>query len=174
MSFTIWRATASEFALIACTLKEDRYISVAGIWGIRTKKRAENQHAVFEDETAEGGTDYYYMTEKGKNWNKFTSFCPELKQFEFWDENIARVGTLEQEQCIHYAGLKNAPFNEQMLELDKAGLREVDVEAEKKRGTIFPPHYTGQNYLYGTCVLKLPIPDTIQVAFNNIAKEEGQ
>ena len=57
MNFTIWRATASEFALIACTLKEDRYISVAGIWGIRTKQKRENEQAVFEDETAEGGID---------------------------------------------------------------------------------------------------------------------
>lgn len=170
MNFTIWRATASEFALIGCSLKEDRYISVAGIWGIRTKNKTEGQHAVFEDEANE---EYYYMTDKGKNWKKFIALCPELKQFEFWDENLARIGTIEQEQCIYYAGLQHAPFNEQILELDKAGLKVVDVESEKKKGTIFPAYYTGETYLYGSCILRLPVPDTIQVAFNNIAREEG-
>jgi hypothetical protein len=170
MNFTIWRTVGDEFLMAGASMV-DGYISISGIWGIKTKQIRKGEHAVFEDE-ANG--DYYYMTDKGKNWKKMVALCPELKQFEFWDENIARVGTLDQEQCIHYAGMKDAPFNEKMLELDKAGLREVDVDAERKRGTIFPPHYTAQSYLYGTCILKLPAPDAIQVAFNNMAKEEAQ
>ena len=169
MNFQIWRSSGDEFALIGAGMDETGYLSFAGIWGIRTKQKRDNEHAVFFDEV---GGDYYYMTNKGKNWKKFVALCPELQQFEFWDENKARLGTLEQEQCIYYAGLQNAPFNEQILELTKAGLKEVDVKKERDRGTIFPHHYTGETYLYGSCMLGLPAPDAIQVAFNNIAKEE--
>jgi len=169
LNFQVWRTVGDEFLLASASMVEG-YISIAGIWGIRTKQKR-NEHAVFEDEVC---GDYYYMTNKGKNWKKFVALCPELKQFEFWDENSARIGTLEQEQCLYYAGLQDAPFNDRILELDKAGLKEVDVMKEKARGTIFPPsYYTGGTYLYGSCVLKLPAPDTIQVAFSKMAKEES-
>jgi len=112
------------------------------------------------------------MTDKGKNWKKFIALCPQLKQFELWDENMTRIGTLEQEQCIYYAGLKDAPFNEQILELEKADLKEVDVS--KANGTIFPTSYLGHTYLYGSAILKLPAPSTIQVAFKELCQEEAK
>ena len=169
MNFQIWRTVGDEFLLVSASML-DAYISVAGIWGIKTKHKR-NEHAVFEDEVC---GDFYYMTDKGKNWKKFVALCPDLKQFELWDENSSRMCTLEQEQCIHYAGLQNAPFNEKLIELDKAELKEVDVKKQTAMGTIFPPNYTGDKYLYGSCILKIPAPHTIQVAFNKMAKEEGK
>ena len=169
MNCQIWRASQDEFILVGGTLSEGGYLSFAGIWGIRTKNKRDNELPVFTDETS---GDYYYMTDKGKNWKKFIALCPQLKQFEFWDENIARVGTLEQEQCIYYAGLKDAPFNEQILELQKADVKEVDVATSK--GTIFPSHFLGKTYLYGSAILKLPAPNDIQIAFKDLCQEEAK
>jgi len=165
----IWRASQDEFILVGGTLSEGGYLSFAGIWGIRTNNKRDNELPVFTDETS---GDYYYMTDKGKNWKKFIALCPQLKQFELWDENIARVGTLEQEQCIYYAGLKDAPFNEQILELQKADLKEVDVATSK--GTIFPSHFLGKTYLYGSAILKLPASNDIQIAFKDLCQEEAK
>jgi len=166
MNCTIWRTLGDEFALIGAELSEDGYLSFAGIWGIKTKNKRENEHAVFEDEA---GGDYYYMTSKGKNWKKFKALCPELEQFEFWDENKARAGTYEQELLLYRVGASCDPYNDQLLELEKAGLREVDVVSATN--TIFPPHYTGKTYTYGTLMLQLPAPNNIQIAFKELARE---
>lgn len=165
MNFQIWKSNADEFALVGGTLQEGGYLSFAGIWGIRTKQRR-NEYAVFEDETS---GDFYYMTSKGKNWSKFKALCPELEQFEFWDENKARAGTYEQELLLYRVGALNAPHNEQLVELEKAGLKEVDVASATH--TIFPPHYTGNTYTYGSLMLQLPAPNSIQIAFKELAKE---
>jgi len=170
MSFQIWRAIAQEFVLIGCTLIEDRYISIAGIWGIRTKNKIEGQHAVFEDETAEGGTDYYYCTGKGKNWPKFIAFCPELAPFEFWDENKARIGTLEQEKYLFTHDLKESHYAECIEALRNANIANVSVK--HSIGTIFPPYYKGDIYTYGTLILSLPITDEIQLKFKQLAEKE--
>jgi len=167
MNFQIWRAIGDEFVLIGANLQEGGYMSFSGIWGIRTKQKRE-QHAVFIDETC---GDYYYMTEKGKNWKKFKALCPELEQFEFWDENKARAGTYEQELLLYRVGALNAPYNDQLLELEKAGLKEVDVASATN--TMFPPHFAGKTYTYGTLMLQLPAPNDIQIAYKNLAIRES-
>lgn len=166
MNCTIWRTLGDEFALIGASLEQGGYLSFAGIWGIKTKNKRENEHAVFEDETC---GDYYYMTNKGKNWKKFKALCPELEQFEFWDENKAKTGTYEQELLLYRVGASCDPYNDQLLELEKAGLKEVDVASATN--TIFPPHYTGNTYTYGTLMLQLPAPNSIQIAFKELARE---
>ena len=166
MNCTIWRTLGDEFALIGASLEQGGYFSFAGIWGIKTKNKRENEQAVFEDEA---GGDYYYMTNKGKNWKKFKALCPELEQFEFWDENKARAGTYEQELLLYRVGASCDPYNDQLLELDKAGLKEVDVASATN--TMFPPHYTGKTYTYGTLMLQLPAPNSIQIAFKELARE---
>jgi len=166
MNCTIWRTLGDEFALIGASLEQGGYFSFAGIWGIKTKNKRENEQAVFEDEV---GGDYFYMTNKGKNWKKFKALCPELEQFEFWDENKARAGTYEQELLLYRVGASCDPYNDQLLELDKAGLKEVDVASATN--TIFPPHYTGKTYTYGTLMLQLPAPNSIQIAFKELARE---
>ena len=170
MNFQIWRAKEGEFVLIGCSLTEDAYISISGIWGIQTKKRIESEHAVFEDESAEGGTDYYYCTGKGKNWPKFISLCPELKDFEFWDENKGRLGTLEQEQFLFCDKLKNAHFTECLQSLRVQNLDNVEIA--KTTGTIFPPHYKSSVYTYGTLMLSLPLPDTLKLQLKQLAQKE--
>lgn len=169
MNCQIWRASESEFILVGATLADGGYLSFAGIWGIRTKGKRDNELPVFTDETS---GDYYYMTDKGKNWKKFIALCPQLKKFEFWDENHARMGTLEQEQCLYYAGLQDAPFNERVLELERADLKEVDVASAK--GTIFPPQFLGKTYLYGSAMLRLPATNDIQIAFKELCQEEAK
>lgn len=166
MNCTIWRTLGDEFALIGASLEQGGYLSFAGIWGIKTKNKRENEQAVFEDETC---GDYYYMTNKGKNWKKFKALCPELEQFEFWDENKAKTGTYEQELLLYRVGASCDPYNDQLLELDKAGLKEVDVASATN--TIFPPYYTGKTYTYGTLMLQLPAPNSIQIAFKELARE---
>ena len=170
MNFQLWRVIAHEFVLIGCTLSQDRYISIAGIWGIKTKNIVAGEKAVFEDETAEGGTDYYYCTGKGKNWPKFIAFCPELEPFEFWDENKARIGTLEQEQYLFTHNLKEAHFAECMEALRKANLANINIKDTK--GTIFTPHFKSDIYTYGTLILSLPITDEIQLQFKQLAIKE--
>ena len=152
--------------MLGASLEQGGYLSFAGIWGIKTKQKRENEHAVFADEAC---GDYYYMTNKGKNWKKFKGICPELEQFELWDENKARAGTYEQELLLYRVGALHAPYNEQLLELEKAGLKEVDVASATN--TMFPPHYTGKTYTYGTLMLQLPAPNSIQIAFKELAKE---
>ena len=152
--------------MIGASLEQGSYLSFAGIWGIKTKQKRDNEIAVFEDETC---GYYYYMTNKGKNWKKFKALCPELEQFEFWDENKAKTGTYEQELLLYRVGASCDPYNDQLLELDKAGLKEVDVASATN--TIFPPHYTGKTYTYGTLMLQLPAPNSIQIAFKELAKE---
>jgi len=166
MNCTIWRTSGDEFVLLSASLVEGGYLSFAGIWGIKTKNKRENEQALFEDEA---GGDYFYMTSKGKNWKKFKALCPELEQFEFWDENKARAGTYEQELLLYGVGASCDPYNDQLLELDKAGLKEVDVASATN--TIFPPHYTGKTYTYGTLMLQLPAPNNIQIAFKELARE---
>jgi hypothetical protein len=166
VNFQIWRSSGDEFVLLSASLVEGGYLSFAGIWGIRTKQKRDNEHAVFVDEVC---GDYYYMTEKGKNWRKFKALCPELEQFEFWDENKARAGTYEQELLLYRVGASCDPYNDQLLELDKAGLKEVDVASATN--TMFPPHYTGKTYTYGTLILQLPAPNNIQIAFKELARE---
>jgi hypothetical protein len=168
MNFQIWRSSGDEFVLIGAGLEQGGYLSFAGIWGIRTKQKREGEHAVFFDEV---GSDYYYMTSKGKNWKKFKALCPELEQFEFWDENKARKGTYEQELLLYRVGALNAPYNDQLLELEKAGLKEVDVASATN--TIFPPNYTGKTYTFGTLMLQLPAPNNIQIAFKELATKES-
>jgi len=165
----VWRASENEFILVGATLSDGGYLSFSGIWGIRTKNKRDGECAVFTDETS---GDYYYMTDKGKNWKKFIALCPQLKQFEFWDENITRAGTLEQEQCIYYAGLGDASFNDKILELEKADLKEVDVASVK--GTLFPSHFLGKTYLYGSAILRLPAPNDIQIAFKELCQKEAE
>ena len=167
MNTQIWRSSAGEFVLLGASLEQGGYLSFAGIWGIRTKQKR-NEHAVFVDEV---GGDYYYMTDKGKNWKKFKGLCPELEQFEFWDENKARMGTYEQELLLYRVGALRAPYNEQLLELERVGLKEVNVESATN--TIFPPHYTGKTYTYGTLMLQLPAPNSIQIAFKELATKES-
>jgi hypothetical protein len=167
MNFQIWRSAGDEFVLIGASLQEGGYMSFAGIWGIRTKQKRE-QHAVFIDETC---GDYYYMTEKGKNWKKFIAMCPELEVFELWDENISTLGTLEQEKYLYEAGLRHSPLQDQLLALEKAGLKNVMVA--QANGTIFPPHYLGSEYTYGTLALKVPAPNDIQIAYKNLAMRES-
>jgi hypothetical protein len=166
MNCTIWRTLGDEFALIGASLEQGGYLSFAGIWGIKTKQKRDNEIAVFEDETC---GDYYYMTNKGKNWKKFKALCPELEQFEFWDENKAKTGTYEQELLLYRVGASCDPYNDQLLELDKAGLKEVDVASATN--TIFPPHYTRKTYTYGMLMLQLPAPNSIQIAFKELARE---
>ena len=168
MNFQIWRSQGDEFVLIGAGLEQGGYLSFAGIWGIRTKQKRESEQAVFFDEV---GGDYYYMTNKGKNWKKFKALCPELEQFEFWDENKARAGTYEQELLLYRVGASSDAYNEQLLELDKAGLKEVEVASATN--TMFPPHYTGKNYTYGTLMLQLPAPNSIQIAFKELATKES-
>jgi hypothetical protein len=168
MNFQIWRSSDDEFVLIGAGLQHCGYLSFAGIWGIKTKQIRQNEHAVFVDEV---GGDYYYMTNKGKNWKKFKSLCPELEQFEFWDENKARAGTYEQELLLYRVGAFNAPYNEKIIELEKAGLKEIDVSSAIN--TIFPPHYKGKTYTYGTLMLQLPAPNNIQIAFKELATKES-
>ena len=169
MNCTIWRTQVDEFVLLSGSLAEGGYLSFAGIWGIKTKQFRKGEHAVFADEVC---GDYYYMTEKGKNWRKFKGICPELEQFEFWDENKARAGTYEQELLLYRVGALSAPYNDQLLELEKAGLKEVDVASATN--TMFPPHYTGKTYTYGTLMLQLPAPNNIQIAFKELATKESQ
>ena len=168
MNFQIWRSQGDEFVLIGAGLEQGGYLSFAGIWGIRTKQKRESEQAVFFDEV---GGDYYYMTNKGKNWKKFKALCPELEQFEFWDENKARAGTYEQELLLYRLGASCDAYNDQLLDLDKAGLKEVDVASATN--TIFPPHYTGKTYTYGTLMLQLPAPNSIQIAFKELATKES-
>lgn len=168
MNFQIWRSSGDEFVLIGAGLEQGGYLSFAGIWGIKTKQKRDNEHAVFFDEV---GADYYYMTSKGKNWKKFKALCPELEEFEFWDENKARAGTYEQELLLYRVGAFDAPYNEKLLELDKAGLKEVDVASATN--TIFHPHYTEKTYTYGTLMLQLPAPNNIQIAFKELATKES-
>lgn len=168
MNCTIWRTQGDEFVLLSASLVEGGYLSFAGIWGIKTKNKRENEHAVFSDEVC---GDYYYMTDKGKNWRKFKGICPELEQFEFWDENKARAGTYEQELLLYRVGALTAPYNEQLIELEKAGLKEVDVASATN--TMFPPHYIGKTYIYGTLMLQLPAPNNIQIAFKELATKES-
>ena len=68
-------------------------------------------------------------------------------------------------------GASNAPYTDQLLELDKAGLKEVDVASATS--TMFPPHYTGKTYTYGTLMLQLPAPNSIQIAFKELATKES-
>jgi len=156
--------------LLGCNLKGGGFISISGIWGVATKSKIHGISPAFEDESS--GLCFYFK-DKGKNWKLFKNLCPELSDFEFWDENETRMGTIEQEKFLFENGLFNSSYSEQVQRLEQAGLKEVDVA--KSRGTNFPPDFMGNSYLYGTLSLSLPMPQELQIKYKQlITKENNQ
>lgn len=153
--------------LLGCSLKQGGYISISGIWGFISKAR-EPINPVFEDESS--GL-YFYMKDKGKNWSLFKALCPSLEEFEFWDENEARMGTLEQEKYLYENGLFYEQYSAQIEALHFAGLKEVSVS--KSTGTNFPPNFMGDKYLYGSLVLSLPMPNDLQARYKQLITKEN-
>lgn len=155
--------------LLGCNLKAGGFISISGIWGVATRNRIQGISPAFEDESS--GTCFYFK-DKGKNWKLFKGLCPELAEFEFWDENETRMGTIEQEKFLFDNGLSGSPYAEQIQRLDEAGLKEVDVS--KSEGTNFPPSFMGQTYLYGTLNLSFPMPQELQIKYKQIITKESK
>jgi hypothetical protein len=153
--------------LLGCSLKQGGYISISGIWGFISKAR-EPIRAVFEDESS--GL-YFYMKDKGKNWSLFKALCPALEEFEFWDENEVRMGTVEQERYLYENGFFYEQYSSQIHALQNAGLKEVEVA--KSTGTNFPPSFTGDKYLYGSLVLSLPMPNDLQARYKELITKEN-
>jgi len=168
INFQIWRAKQGQWILLGCSMKAGGFISISGLWGVSQSQRVQGLAPVFEDESS--GT-FFYMKDKGKNWRLFKALCPELAEFEFWDENEHRMGTFEQEAFLHEKGMTHAPYVEKIEALANAGLKEV--QSIKATGTNFPPNYLGDKYLYGTLDLSLPMPNDLQARFKQIAHKEG-
>ena len=154
--------------LLAASMQEGGYISVSGIWGVISRSKEAIQ-PVFEDESS---GKYFYMSEKGKNWPLFASLCPELKKFQFWDENKNRAGTFKQEWCLYERNLLYSPFADQIGALEEAKLKEVDA-LDPQDIALFPPSYEGKTYLYGSLVLSLPMPKHLQWDFKELCKNES-
>ena len=169
MNCTIWRTKENRWMLVGASMAEAGYISISGLWGVITRSK-ESIPPVLEDESS---GRYFYMKEKGKNWPFFTAMCPELKKFQFWDENRARHGTYRQEWYLFSQGLLYSPFTEQIEALQRAGLKEVDP-LDKDDIAIFPPDYRGKTYLYGTLVLSLPMPKHLQWDFKELCDNENK
>jgi hypothetical protein len=167
INFQIWRAKQGQWILLGCSMRSGGFISISGLWGISQAQRVAGLTPVFEDESS--GT-FFYMKDKGKNWNLFKALCPDLAEFEFWDENEHRIGTFEQEKFLYEQGMSNARYIEKLEALEGVGLKEVDIT--KATGTHFPPSYMGEKYLYGTLDLALPMPNDLQLKFKQIAKKE--
>lgn len=153
--------------LLGCSLRAGGYISISGIWGFISKAR-QPVSPTFEDESS--GL-YFYMKDKGKNWPLFTKLCPELEEFEFWDENENRIGTLEQERFLYKSEFYYGQYAEQLHALERAGLKEVEVA--KSEGTNFPPSFMGEKYLYGTLSLSLPMPHNLQIKLKELITKEN-
>lgn len=154
--------------LLGASMQEGGYISISGIWGVISRSK-EAIPPIFEDESS---GKYFYMSEKGKNWPLFVSLCPELKKFQFWDENKNRAGTFKQEWCLYERNLLYSPFADQIRALEEAKLKEVDV-LDTQDIALFPPSYEGKTYLYGTLVLSLPMPKHLQWDFKELCKNES-
>jgi len=154
--------------LLGCSLKAGGYISISGIWGFSSRSK-ESINPIFEDESS--GL-YFYMKDKGKNWSLFKSLCPALEEFEFWDENEARMGTIEQERYLYENGFFYEQYPSQIHALQVAGLKEVEVA--KSTGTNFPPSFMGDKYLYGSLVLSLPMPNDLQARYKELITKENQ
>lgn len=156
--------------LLGASMLEGGYISIAGVWGVARREKTKDITPAFEDETS--GT-CYYMIDKGKNWPLFLGLCPDLKKFQFWDENKTRAGTFRQEWYLYENNLLYRPFSEQLEALEKAGLKDVDV-LDKDDIAIFPPDYRGTTYTYGTLVLSLPMPKHLQWDFKELCEKENR
>lgn len=154
--------------LLGATMEHGGYISIGGIWGFSSRAKGDGLSPVFEDETSRTS---YYMKEKGKNWKVFRTLCPDLKKFEFWDENRTRSGTHKQELYLYENGLLWSSFGEKMIALENAGLREVSSR-DPEDIALFPPNYTGEKYLYGSLVLSLPMPKHLQYDFEDFCRKE--
>jgi len=165
----IWRATEEDWILLGLCMMEGGYLSISGVWGKTLKAPVKGEKAVFEDEA--NGRWHYYL-DKGKNWAITKRLCPELAEFEFWDENKTRIGTYTQEKHLWDAGLFNASYVEKIASLEKAGLKEVPIDVED--GTLFDPKYKAEKYLYGSSILAIPLPNKIQSQIRKIAKQEEQ
>lgn len=167
MNCQLWRTKHDTWMLLGCSLKAGGFVSISGVWGFISRVK-DAVIPVFEDESS--GL-YFYMKDKGKNWPLFKALCPALAEFEFWDENENRAGTIEQEQFLFANNLFRSPYTDQINALDKAGLREVEVA--KSVGTNFPPSYAGERYLYGSLVLSLPMPQDLQLKFKQLITKEN-
>ena len=161
MNTTIFRTMKDEWMMLGASLRQGGYFNFAGVWGTITKVKRD-MVASFEDETGEGGTNYYYVEDKGKNWPLFLRFEPLLTPFELWDSNDAREGTIEQERKLYNAGMLYASYSEKITAL--GDLKEVII-SEIDQMTQFPPHFNSTTYLYGSLVLALPAPLNVQTLF---------
>ena len=154
--------------LLGASMQDGGYISISGVWGVISRSK-EVISPVFEDESS---GNYFYLSGKGKNWPLFTALCPELKKFQFWDENRNRLGTFKQEWYLHEKNLLYSPFAEQLKALEEANLKEVDV-LDPQDIALFPPSYEGKTYIYGSLVMSLPMPKHLQWDFKELCKNES-